>query len=154
MVLWRMTDMELNIRLATQNDLADLNDVIERAVMAWPLADRVKRLALFTMQYDEQDLKHLEIFAALLEGNLIGVASWDPDHESTLFHGLYIDPRLQGKGIGKQLMDHVFSRAKSFGRGSMLIRAERVSAAYFAKEGLAPIETAETEYPYQFKKWL
>jgi N-acetylglutamate synthase-like GNAT family acetyltransferase len=142
------------IRTAVESDLVSINRVIADAVMGWPLPERLKRLTLSSMQYDAQDMRYFEMFVALIGERVAGVASWDPDHEASLFHGLYIEPESQNLGLGQYLMQHVFVRAKSRGRVSMLIRAERVSASYFTHQHFEEIEADATDYPYQFRKWL
>ena len=102
------------LRPATPADLPAVNGVIERAVMTWKLAERVKRLSLPSYRYHAHDLVHLQLVVAEdMDQALVGVAAWEaanprdlPDGQSgLLLHGLYVDPAHQHRGIGSLLLD-------------------------------------------------
>jgi predicted N-acetyltransferase YhbS len=104
----------VRLRPARSDDLDALNDVIERAVMTWNLAERVKRLSLPSYRYHAHDQLHLHIVvAADASGAIVGVAAWEPasprdlpaDMRGLLLQELYVDPAHVGRGIGSQLLD-------------------------------------------------
>jgi GNAT superfamily N-acetyltransferase len=146
--------MNVSIRPANANELPVINEVISAAALAWPLADRVKRLSLHTLLYDAVDFQNMEMFVACLGDLVVGVAAWDPDHSDSLLHGLYVEPSRQKLGIGEELMRHVYEHARERGKSTVLIRAERVSAAYFERQSLERLEVTADEYPYQYLKRL
>ena len=146
--------MTISVRYATPDDLNAINCVIDAAVMAWPLAQRVKRLSLSALRYDAQDYEHFEMFVALKDNEIVGVAVWDPVDESGLFHGLYVEPKSQRAGVGKRLMQRVLDRASYLGHESVLVRAERVSAGYFERQRFERVIVSESEYPYQYRRKL
>ncbi len=142
---------EVRTRSLGKSDLKVINDVITTAVLAWPLPDRMKRLSLPLLRYDEVDLYHFEVVGAYALGStvrprdLFGVAIWD---QETL-HGLYVRPEAQGNGVGRALLDEVAARARMAGVARLLVKAERVSAGYFRRQGLTPAGS-DTPYPYAF----
>lgn len=144
-----MTDVR--IRPLGGRDLAAINGVVTDAVMGWPLPERTRRLALPVLRYDAVDLNHFEAIGAYaLDGRakpvgLYGVALWD----SQTLHGLYVLPAAQRQGVGRSLLDGVSTRAGQAGIVRLLVKAERVSAAYFQHLGLAPAG-ADSAYPYAF----
>jgi len=141
----------LPIRPLRHQDLDSINAVITEAVMAWPLPERIKRLSLPLLGYDDVDLDHFEGIGAWAswgpaqDGALCGAALWDNE----VLHGLYVRPQVQGCGIGRTLLDAVRIRARRAGVRRLLIKAERVSASYFRQQGLAAAG-AESPYPYAF----
>lgn len=140
-------------RLASLTDLEAINDVVEAAVMSWPMADRVKRLALPSLRYNESDLAHMVFIVCEADAEIIGVAAWDPfrDDNVALLHGLYVLPRIQRQGIGKLLIEHVLSAAAERRLDAVMVRAERVAVEYFRSQQFRQIEPAdESEYPWQF----
>lgn len=140
-------------RIAGIEDLEAINDVIEAAVMNWPMADRVKRLSLPSLKYNETDLAHMIFIVGEVRYEIVGVAVWDPfrDDNLALLHGLYVLPELQGQGIGKDLVSHVLSGAAERRLDAVIVRAERVAVEFFRAQQFQQIETAPgSEYPWQF----
>lgn len=148
-----MTIQDIHIRQADVEDLAAINEVIRASVMSWPLADRVKRLSINVLVYDQMDASHYQFHVAENEQGLVAVAAWDPDHPDSLFHGLYVAPAYQHRGLGKRLIDTVISEVKSLDRDTLVVKAESVSARYFLKQGFEHIESNDpNHYPYLYRK--
>jgi GNAT superfamily N-acetyltransferase len=151
----------LTIRHAESFDLKPLNRVIESAVLNWPLAPRVKRLSVPPLQYDGVDLDSLEIFVALFEDEIAGVAAWDPEAacelpigHGGLFHGLYVLPVLQRLGIGQALMDRVYESAQARQVPGLLFKTQRVARSFFEHNNLAFMPEEENAYPWRYWKSL
>ena len=142
---------QIRIRPLGRKDLEAINDVIAEAVLAWPLPERMKRLALPLLRYDEVDLRHFHAIGAygldstIRPVDLFGVALWDQD----ALHGLYVRPEAQGRGIGRRLLESVAAHARQAGFARLLVKAERVSAGYFQQQGLTAAGS-EADYPYAF----
>lgn len=146
---------------ARASDLPEINRIIRRAVLGWPLPQRVKRLALPMLQYDAIDFEHYAGLVCCGE-TMIGCALWlneeisfGPQYRGGLLHGLYVDPAAQSQGMGGKLLLEVFSRAANAGLDGMLVKAERVSQGFFERCGmeLMPQEDAK-DYPYRYWKQL
>ena len=147
-----MPKSNITYRAATRCDLADINLVIEQAVMGWPLADRLKRLSLKVLVYDATDLQHYSGFVAICNNDIIAVTMWDPDHQHSLLHGLYVNPQYQSQGIGRRLLDRAADEVRRAGNDHLPIKAERVSRSYFERMGLECVKsTDETQYPYLYR---
>jgi GNAT superfamily N-acetyltransferase len=142
---------QIRIRPLARKDLEAINDVITEAVLAWPLPERMKRLALPLLRYDEVDLRHFHAIGVVgldrtvQHVDLFGVALWDQD----ALHGLYVRPEVQGRGVGRRLLESVATNARQAGIARLLVKAERVSAGYFQQQGLAAAGS-EADYPYAF----
>lgn len=151
----------IQIRSAKTSDLAKINQVIQSAVMNWPMLHRVKRLAVPVLQYNETDLDFYEVLVATFRDEVIGVAAWDsapsqllPNGQGGLFHGLYILPIIQRQGVGELLMDAVFDDARRHQTSGLLIKAQRVSRNFFEHHQIQAIAANESEYPWQYWKQL
>jgi GNAT superfamily N-acetyltransferase len=147
------------IKPAELHHLRAINRVIESAVLNWPTEKRMKRLAVPTLQYDAVDLDHYTVLVGELNDEVVAVAAWDPEsnaatHAGGLFHGLYVLPILQRLGLGRHLMDAVFESASERGLPGLLFKAQRVSRAYFERQGLELKASNEDEYPWQYWKRL
>ncbi|MFT7044385.1 MAG: GNAT superfamily N-acetyltransferase [Candidatus Azotimanducaceae bacterium] len=146
--------------LATVADLSDVNQVVEQAVMAWPLSERLRRLSLPLLTYTEADWQYYQFLVLRDCVTITSIAAWDPltrlttEHGSAaLLHGLYVLPDWQGQGLGWRLVKAVAERAVALPVDGLLIKAERTAASYFKKRGLLAVPAANRQdYPYQF--WL
>jgi len=146
-----------DFRPARLSDLEGINKLIESAVMNWPMPTRLKRRAALVLQYDAVDLDHFSLFVCGRGAEILGVAALDLHHSpgQGLLHGLFVLPIIQGHGIGKQLMQMAFDWAAENHLESVLIKAEGVSASYFHRLGLKPIDRlGPDDYPHQFEKIL
>jgi GNAT superfamily N-acetyltransferase len=150
-----------DIRRAALEDLSTVNDIVTAAVLGWPMAERLKRVALRVLTYDAVDLREMEVLLAEVDGLPVGVAAWDPGavlqgggvRRGALLHGLYVVPEAQGCGIGAALQRRIATRAAVAGCDALVVKSERVSVGYFERCGyrrLADDALAGLEYPYLF----
>jgi predicted N-acetyltransferase YhbS len=152
----------VRLRPATSADLAAINAVIERAVMAWQLPERVKRLALPTYRYHPHDLEHLNIVVAeSSEHGVIGVAAWEPANPrdlpagqtGLLLHGLYVDPERQRQGVGRQLLVAAVAAAREQGYNGVLVKAQADAESFFLAQGLQRLECSDPARDYPLRYW-
>ncbi|MEZ5591300.1 MAG: GNAT family N-acetyltransferase [Gammaproteobacteria bacterium] len=150
------------VRRAVSADLDAINRVIERAVMGWHLAERVKRLSLPLYRYDQHDFDALELHVALAEdGRIMGVAAWEQaasvdlsaDRTGLLLHGLYVDPDVQRQGIGSQLLAAAEEATRRQGLDGILIKAQRDAEPFFLAAGWQPVPVDETGRHYPYRLW-
>lgn len=140
----------IKTRVALASDLSTINRTIESAVMNWPMQERVKRLSIPSLQYDEADLEDYDLLVAEYHEEIVGVAAWCPEQ----FHGLYVLPVVQRQGIGRELMAQVFNAAKAKQVEGLLIKSQHVSRSFFEHEGLESLTSNDDEYPWQYWKQL
>jgi GNAT superfamily N-acetyltransferase len=154
-------NVEAAIADARASDLPEINRIISRAVMGWPLPQRVKRLALPMLQYDAIDFEHYAGLVCTRE-TVIGCGLWlnEPlsfgsQYCGGLLHGLYVDPVAQGQGVGRKLLQEVFLRAANAGLDGIVVKAERVSQGFFERSGMELLpQLTPGDYPYRYWKQL
>ncbi len=129
--------------------------------MNWPIQKRLKRVSVAPLTYDESDLAHYGMLVALFRDEIVGIAAWEADvkrdqaaESGGLFHGLFVLPVLQRQGIGRALMDAVFSQAREQGVPGLLFKAQRVSRSYFEHLSFEAVAVNDSEYPWQYWKRL
>ncbi len=155
----------LTLNINDANSLTAINRVVETAVGAWPLPERVRRLALPVLCYSDIDGLEFEFLGFEAAGAVVGVAAWEvtvtsrgPQGEpGALLHGLYVHPQWQRQGVGQTLQREMGSRAAAAGAQGILLRAERVSVSYFERCGFQRVTAkprGEAGYPYLFWKPL
>lgn len=151
------------LRPAARADLPAINGIVERAVMTWTLAERVKRLSLPSYRYHAHDFLHMQgIVAEDSTGTLRGVAMWDESdprdtpagQRGLLLHGLYVDPAHQREGIGSRLLDAAAEAARIGGHDGLLVKAQADTCGFFATRGLErlPVNDPARDYPHRY--WL
>ena len=148
------------VRAAVSADLTTVNRIIKSAVASWHVSDRLKRLSLPLLQYSASDLEEFELFLHLQGDVANGVAALARDtsyigpHATrcALLHGLYVRSNSQRLGVGKAMQQLVTNRAHEIGCEGLLVKAQRVSTSYFAKQGYTEYVSAEIDYPYLYWK--
>lgn len=153
----------VRLRAITVADLPAANGVVERAVMTWKLAERVKRLSLPMHRYHPHDFLHMAgVVAKEAAGVLVGVAVWDaadprdcPGGErGLLLHGLYVDPARHRAGIGSRLLDAAAAAARAAGCVGLLVKAQADASGFFAARGLEPLPVIDPARDYPHRYWL
>ena len=150
------------IERATQNTMREINDLIVRAVMAWPLAARVKRRASTVLQYDSVDFDSFEIYCGYRDAALVGTLAIDDEltaldaaKAGMLVHGVYVDPAVRGQGIGRVLLQFAEQQALAGSFDGVVIKAQRVSRQFFERCAYTHFPpTAANDYPYLYWKAL
>jgi predicted N-acetyltransferase YhbS len=155
--------MNIHIRPATKADLDPVNQLIKDAVMTWNLPERVKRLSISSYYYSDLDLKHLEIRVAEDDNqHIVGVIAWEEaDSKDTpagksalLLHGIYVDPKSQQQGIGRQLFRAAEQNSQQHKYDGLLVKAQEDANAFFLSQGmtLLPVEDTSRHYANRFWK--
>ncbi len=150
------------LRNAGEHDLAELNAVVEAAVMGWSLPERVKRLAVDSYRYTAEDMLHLAMRVAVDEnGRIVGVAAFEQASRretpggvsGLLLHGLYVAPAAQRRGIGGALLASVVKAARYAGHEGVLVKASRDAVEFFKARGFQRAgDESASAYPNLF--WL
>ncbi len=149
------------LRPAASRDIDALNRVIERAVMSWPLPERVKWLSLPSYLYQSIDLDHLTIIVAEdMAGAILGVAAWEAANPrdlpagktGLLLHGLYVDPDHWHRGIGSCLLVRAKEAVRQSNCGGLLVKAQAQAGGFFqAREmELLPVLNAGRDYAHRY----
>lgn len=139
-------------------DLDTINQVIDDAVMSWPLSERNKRLSVPILRYDQQDFKEYRFLLGKDAGHVVGVAAWNaqtllstPSGNGHLLHGLYIASAYQGRGFGTLMMRKVLLLSEMKGADGLLVKAQRPSVTFFEHLGMGLLRAENpNDYPYQF----
>lgn len=155
-----MSDKNVQIRSANENDLDAINQVIEQAVMGWQLPERVKRLALPSYRYNELDLKYFTLIIAERNNSIVAVAAWDTDshqgpkdRDGLLLHGIYVHPEHQRRGIGGRLLTKLENVAREQNMDGVLVKAQNDAVAFFLARGLSKLDTQDLQRDYENRYW-
>lgn len=147
----------------SESELAQINAVVEAALMGWNLSPRVKRLVLPSYRYGAADLCHLAFGVArsAVGGPIIGVAAWEvaarsdcpPDRSGLLLHGLYVDPQHQRQGIGSSLLQLANDQAAAKKCDGLLVKAQRDAQGFFETNGFTRLAATDEDRDYSLRYW-
>ena len=155
-------DEKIIVRPAQLADLDDINRVIEAAVMSWDLAERVKRLSLFSYRYTEVDFDHLEMVVADHETQgVIGVAAWEtaedkdapPGKAALLLHGIYVTPSMHGQGLGQRLFRFAENAVQQHQVQGLLVKAQAGANGFFVAQGMQRLADEDSSSRYANRFW-
>lgn len=61
--------------------------------------------------------------------------------------GLYFHPEVAGRGIGAEMVRHLFALARAAGLKELIVRSTLTAEAFYARMGFAREEAAHHEFP-------
>lgn len=138
-------------------DLTRVNQLVAAATESWGLSDRVRRLSLPSLLYNQDDLEHMTILVAQNhECRDIAVALWEPaagwealpGFNTALLHGLYVVPCGQGTGVGSRLLTTVCEQMSNSGFESVVGKVWRSADRFFSRRGFAPVDRNADQQAY------
>jgi GNAT superfamily N-acetyltransferase len=113
-----------------------------REILSAPQLQYMLQLIYSTTSLEEQILKKKDQFIMAVENNAaIGFASYSPldENDKSIFrlHKIYVDPRQQGKGTGKLLIDFIINDIKPAGANQLELNVNRENGAvhFYQKHG-------------------
>lgn len=141
----------MTISVATQEQLPIVNDLAHKI---WPttyghILSKDQFDYMMEMMYSIDSLEKQLITKPFLlvedEGQYIGFASYEINWENTnktKIHKLYVLPQIQGKGIGKLLINHINEIAKNAHNSTLILTVNRFNKAkdFYTKLGFQTIE--------------
>ena len=147
----------MTLRKAEAADLDFINRIVERAVMSWDLPERVKRLAMTSYHYREDDLAmSMLVVGENTHREIVGLAAWEqadpldsPSGKRTLqLHGIYVDPDYKLRGVGSRLLQAAEQAAVDGLYDCLMVKAQPDAAGFFITQGMRPFETEDSRPGY------
>ena len=77
----------MTVAIGSLIDLELINQVIDDAVMSWPVSERNKRLSVPVLRYDQQDFRQYRFLLYKDLGRVVGVAAWDAENMLVTVNG-------------------------------------------------------------------
>jgi diamine N-acetyltransferase len=141
----------MNISVATQEQLPIIRDL---AFRIWPITyghilskdqfDYMMEL-MYNIDSLQQQLATKPFLLVENEGEFIGFASYETNWEhtsKTKIHKLYVLPNIQGKGLGKTLINHIREIAQKAENTALILTVNRFNSAkeFYLKQGFHIVE--------------
>ena len=141
--------MPLHIHPACEQDAEQISAVIIASILETNArdysADLIARLPdNFAPARIRERLFSRDMFVCLADGQLVGTASLD----GATVRSVFVKPRLQGRGIGRALMDHIEALAAARGVGSLSVPASVTARQFYQRLGYSTVrEVLEGDEP-------
>jgi len=135
------------IRLALPSEKLNLEQLQMRA----SLANEGDRDALLAhpdaIQLPVEQIAGGRVFVSEYEGAIVGFAAIEPteDGESEL-HGLFVEPRMQRRGIAKSLIEHCAEIVRKQGSTAIHVVGNPHATEFYSACGFEVIGTTETRF--------
>jgi predicted N-acetyltransferase YhbS len=157
----------LEIRPVTPDDFSTLRYIHERAALTFiaPLLSEAEAEALARHVRSPSftdELLECEIFAGVLNGQLVGTAAWSASDDSgttARIGSVSVDPMFAGSGIGRRLVADVEARALHSGFTRFALRSTLNAVTFFqrigyeiASHGVSPIAGSKAVIPVAFMR--
>lgn len=151
------------VRDAAEGDLPRIleitNEAIARTTAVWSLAPA--SLESRRAWWHERQAQGFPVLVAEMDGDIVGFASfghfrpWD-GYLQTVEHSIYVDPRAQGRGVGKALLQGLIEAAEGSGKHVMIAGIEAsntVSVGLHRRFGFTDAGCLR-EVGRKFDRWL
>jgi len=90
----------------------------------------------FTPAKVEEKMQVRDMFVYETAQRIVGTVSLEGD----ILHSLFVQPSLQGKGIGLQLVEHIENLAKRRGYDKMLLSSSITAKPFYVRLGYSAVE--------------
>jgi len=133
----------LAIRDVTESDFDEVTRLIHTTIdTCYPAAYCPEAVAHFREHHAPDRIRRRaregRIVVLELEGRLAGTGSIVDEHVEAVF----IDPELQGRGLGKAIMDHLEAIGRDNGFNEFTLEASTPARAFYESLGYAVLEAA------------
>ena len=126
----------MNIRKFKEGDAIGVSNIIKKCLVEVNSKDYSKKVISFMCSYFTPALiiktsKKMLIFVAVDNKHVLGTASLKKNEISTIF----VDPKVHGRGVGKNLMKRVESEANKNGFKSIKLFSSITAIKFYKKLG-------------------
>jgi N-acetylglutamate synthase-like GNAT family acetyltransferase len=133
--------MQPLLRAAHVADLPRLCELAFTAKASWGYPREWLELWRADLRYDERTLREQCVIVAELECRVRGVCSFSCRGEDAELEGLWIDPALTRRGLGRSLLNEAVRRATLCGAVRMHVVAEPRAEAFYLRLGAHRVGT-------------
>ena len=134
------------IRDAVLADMAALQGVFRRASLSNEGYREVLLAHPEVLQLADQAVTEGRTRAAVVEGVIVGFASWLDTGEAVEVEDLFVDPGWMGHGIGRALMTDLIALVRSRGIRLVEVTANDHALAFYHKVGFVVTGEEQTRF--------
>lgn len=163
--------MAIDIRLATKNDIPELEKLIPLSVRGLSqdlyTPQQIESAIVFIFGVDSQLIEDGTYFVATCDNQIVGCGGWskrktlfggdqmkagedsllDPGTEAARIRAFFVDPQWTRKGIGRLIIDACENAARSSGFTELELASTLPGKPLYLAVGYKPIENVNVQMP-------
>ncbi len=126
------------MREATDADVPAITALVQRTVNVsnrgdYSDAEISRMLEVFSLEHILERMAIRTVLVALIEDRIVGTASLDKGKARVQL--VFVDPTVQGGGLGAMLMEAIENRARSAEMPTLNLYASRTAIGFYASRG-------------------
>jgi ribosomal protein S18 acetylase RimI-like enzyme len=133
--------MQPLMRMARSTDLPRLCELALMAKASWGYPRAWLEQWRADLVYDERTLREQTVLVAEISGAVSGVCSFSCRGADADLEGLWIDPALSRRGLGRSLLREAVRRASLYGAVRMHVVSEPRAEAFYLRLGARRVGT-------------
>ncbi|NER78055.1 MAG: GNAT family N-acetyltransferase [Leptolyngbya sp. SIO1D8] len=139
---------DISIRLAEPYENQLLSELAFRSKGYWGYSPEFMEACRAELSMSEADISspHIRYFLAELEGKIVGYYAVEClSTDEYELEALFVEPEHIGQDIGRKLIDHAKSYARSYGAQSLLIQGDPNAAKFYRAAGGIQVGERESD---------
>ena len=75
-------------------------------------------------------------------------------YDAMLLHGIYVEPSLQRRGIGSQLLEYAADLARGSDADGLIVKAQKDAEDFFKSRGMKKLHTHDSRRDFENRYWM
>lgn len=126
---------EMMLRPAKLSEQAAVHELCMRAKASWGYDSEFMRACQHVLVLDAAAIEQERAIVAVVAGELAGVAQVSLGPHSAELDLLFVEPRMQGCGIGRELFRWARQRAQTLGASTLRILSDPGARGFYERQG-------------------
>jgi ribosomal protein S18 acetylase RimI-like enzyme len=116
-----------------------------RSKASWGYDDTFLEAVGKELMITAEDIDNGSVFVLEVDGVVVGLYALSGEPPDGLLTDLWLEPKVQGRGLGRRLWDHALTSAAALGYRSLTLEADPNAEGFYAAMGA--IRIGERESP-------
>jgi GNAT superfamily N-acetyltransferase len=134
------------IRFGRPDERIALEELQRRASLMWEEYRPYLMANPDVIELPLAQLRENRVRVVEMAGRVAGFSAMLPRHGFCELDGLFVEPELWGRGVGRALIADALALARAEGAGAMEVVANPRAEGFYKKQGFAVIGRAETQF--------
>ena len=135
------------IRRATARDSERLSQLAKLSKASWGYPIDWLRLWNDELALSPEYVASNHVLAAEINREIVGVCVLEDRGDSWAIEHVWVDPRIQGKGVGRALVVEALANAKSKRRGTVRVVSDPFAEAFYLRLGARKVQEIAAPMP-------
>lgn len=138
-------DTDVLIQRAQRGDASSLSGIAFSAKAYWGYPDKWMEKWRSIFEFSPDYIENNESWMALVDEKIVAFYTLENRGNIGWLENLWVSPDVIGKGLGKLLFDHAFSRARELDFQFLQLKADPNAEGFYVKMGMRKIGEHRSE---------